>query len=268
MLCQTNLRAAFMTFLLVWCQALGAVELSQSTYEYKIGKDVYSGYLVSAKSAAEAPRKGGILLVHDWMGLTPKTQEQADKVAKLGYTVLAVDIFGKCLRPNDAQEAGQNAAIYYKDRQLFRNRIQAGFTELKNILKTPTLPIAALGYCFGGTAVLELARSGADLAGVVSFHGSLDSTNQEDGKNIKTKVLALHGADDPYVKAENLAAFEQEMRHGKVDWQLIKYGNAVHSFTDKSAGTDLSKGAAYDAHADRRSWQLMQEFLNEVFQTP
>jgi dienelactone hydrolase len=125
--------------------------------------------------------------------------------------------------------------------------------------------VAAIGYCFGGTTVLELARSGADVAGVVSFHGGLGTPTPEDAKNIKARVLACHGADDPNVPPPEVAGFEKEMRDAKVDWQLIAYGNAVHSFTDKSAGNDNSKGAAYNEKADHRSWQAMKDFFAEIF---
>ena len=125
--------------------------------------------------------------------------------------------------------------------------------------------IAVMGYCFGGMAALELGRSGAEIAGVLSFHGSLDSPTPADGKNIKAKVLVLHGADDPHVAAGDLAAFEDEMRQGHVDWQLVKYGNAVHSFTNRAAGDDNSKGVAYNEKADRRSWQAMKDFFSEIF---
>jgi len=130
---------------------------------------------------------------------------------------------------------------------------------------TDTKKVAAIGYCFGGTTVIELARSGANISGVVSFHGGLDSPKPEDGKNIKCKVLALHGADDPNVTAKDLAAFEEEMRKSKVDWQLIKYGGAVHAFTQKDAGNDNSKGAAYNELADKRSWEAMEQFFTEIF---
>jgi dienelactone hydrolase len=125
--------------------------------------------------------------------------------------------------------------------------------------------IAAIGYCFGGTTVIELARSGADVAGVVSFHGALDSPGPADGRNIKCRVLALHGADDPFVAAQDVAAFEEEMRQAKVDWQLVKYGGTVHSFTDWDAGKLNMKGAAYNEKADLRSWKAMQEFFAEIF---
>src|SRR5207253_4628799 len=125
--------------------------------------------------------------------------------------------------------------------------------------------IAAIGYCFGGTSVIELARSGAEIAGVVSFHGALDSPNPEDGKKIKCKVLALHGADDPFVPAKDVAAFEEEMRQAKVDWQLIKYGGAGHRITDWKAGDNHLEGAPYNEKADRRSWEVIEQFVGEMF---
>jgi dienelactone hydrolase len=125
--------------------------------------------------------------------------------------------------------------------------------------------LAAIGYCFGGTTVIELARSGADIAGVVSFHGALDSPTPADGRNIKCKVLALHGADDPFVPAIDVAAFEDEMRQAKVDWQIVKYGGAVHGFTDWGAGSDAKSGMAYNEKADRRSWEAMKQLFAELF---
>jgi dienelactone hydrolase len=125
--------------------------------------------------------------------------------------------------------------------------------------------IAALGFCFGGTAVLELARAGADLKGVISFHGGLDSPDPAAGKAIKAKVLVLHGADDPYVPKKDIAAFEDELKAAGVDYQLVFYSGAVHAFTQKEAGNDNSKGAAYNANADRRSWKALLDFLDEIF---
>jgi dienelactone hydrolase len=122
-----------------------------------------------------------------------------------------------------------------------------------------------MGYCFGGACALELARSGAPVKGVVTFHGGLANPNPADAKNIKGKVLVLHGADDPFVKQEEVKGFMDEMRAAGVDWQLTQYSGAVHSFTVKAAGNDNSKGAAYNAAADRRSWQAMKDFFAEVF---
>ncbi|NBO38073.1 dienelactone hydrolase family protein [bacterium] len=225
---------------------------------YNIGAQAFEGYRVGSG------KKGSVLVVHDWMGLTERTKAKADAFAELGYTVFAVDVFGRGVRPASADAARENSVQYYKNRTLLRERVAAGLNQLQKI--APNKNTAAVGYCFGGTSVIELARSGAELKAIVSFHGGLDSPAPSDGKNIKARVLALHGADDPYVSAANLLAFEDEMRTHKIDWQLIKFGGAVHSFTDRSAGNDNSKGAAYNERADKRSWQAMKSFLEESFQ--
>ena len=147
---------------------------------------------------------------------------------------------------------------------MFRKRLALGLTQLLKLSGLEAKRTTAIGYCFGGTGVLELARSGADVAGVVSFHGGLGSPTPADAKRIKAKVLVCHGADDPYVPDAEVAAFKKEMRDGGVDWQLIYYSDAVHAFTQKMAGNDKSKGAAYDAKADARSWAHMKQFFVEA----
>ena len=164
-------------------------------------------------------------------------------------------------------EAGAQAGKYKGDRAAAARPRQrrSGRAAAKAELVDPKR-IAAIGYCFGGTTVIELARSGADIAGIVSFHGGLDSPTPADGKNIKCKVLVLPGADDPFTKPEDLAAFENEMRDAKVDWQLIKYGGAVHSFTQPDGRLRQFQGAAYNEKADQRSWEAMKQFLRRDFQ--
>jgi dienelactone hydrolase len=137
--------------------------------------------------------------------------------------------------------------------------------QLQSATQVDSTRIAAIGFCFGGTTVLELARSGAKVQGVVSFHGGLDSPTPEDGKRIRSKVLVLHGADDPFVKPQDISAFQEELRQSKVDWQMMYFGNAVHSFTQQKAGTDNSKGAAYNEPASRRSWLIAKAFFSELF---
>lgn len=229
------------------------------TVTYKLDGQDYEGYV------AGSGNKGAILVVHNWLGLSDETKSKVDGLAKLGYVAFAADIFGKGIRPKNPDEAKKTTAQFYSDRELLRKRASAALNELIKIVGPNQKNLAATGYCFGGTTAIELARSGANLKAVVSFHGGLDSPKPEDGKNIQARVLALHGADDPYVSAENLAAFENEMRVNKVDWQLLKFGGAVHSFTDKNAGTDNSKGAAYNQLADQRSWRAMENFLRESF---
>jgi dienelactone hydrolase len=227
------------------------------------GDGKYEGYFVTpTKLKTSTP---AILLVHNWMGVTDETKYQAGRYADLGYIVLAADIYGKGQRPKDMNEAGKFAGTYKGDRKLFRERLKLGLDALLQQKNVDPENLAALGYCFGGTGVLELARSGAKIKGVVSFHGGLDSPSPADGKNIKSKVLIHHGAIDPFVPAKDIEAFEKEMRNNHVSIEMIKYPGAVHSFTDKSAGTDVSKGAAYNAEADSKSFSRTTEFLKSLF---
>ncbi|MBZ5637507.1 MAG: dienelactone hydrolase family protein [Acidobacteriia bacterium] len=231
--------------------------------EYRQGDAVLEGYVAWDDSIQG--KRPGVLVVHDWMGVGPSTTSKCEQLAKLGYVAFAADIYGKGVRPADTKEAGQLVGKYKGDRTLLRARAAAGLDALRANPKVDPKRIAAIGFCFGGTTAIELARSGADLAGVVSFHGGLDSPAPADGMNIKAKILALHGADDPTISAENLAAFENEMRKAGVDWQLVEYGGAVHAFTNPAAGNDNSKGAAYNERADRRSWAAMRDFFAEIF---
>jgi dienelactone hydrolase len=237
--------------------------IQTKTVEYKQGKTVLEGYLAYDDSLTG--KRPGIILVHDWTGLRDEVKSRTEQLAKLGYTVFAADIYGKGVRPTDPAEAGKTAGIYKSDRKLMRQRAQAALNEIKKQKSVDPKEIAIMGYCFGGTVALEFGRSGADLKGIVTFHGGLDTPTPQDAKNIKGKVLVLHGADDPYVGPEIVKNFEDEMRAAGVDWELVKYSKAVHSFTIHDAGNDPSKGAAYNAEADRRSWQAMKDFLSEIF---
>lgn len=243
----------------------GFSAIKTETVQYKEGDTALEGVLIYDDSIVN--KRPGILIAHQWKGLTDYERKRGEMLAKLGYVAFAADIYGKDTRPKDVQEAGQFAGKYKNDRELLRKRVQAGFDQLKKSRFVDPEKTAAIGYCFGGTTVLELARSGADIDGVVSFHGGLGTPTPEDAKNIKGKVLALHGADDPHVPPAEEQAFEKEMREAKVDWQLVAYGNAVHSFTDWNAGNDNSKGSAYNEKADKRSWEDMKDFFHELFGT-
>jgi dienelactone hydrolase len=231
--------------------------------EYKQDDTTLEGYLAYDDSVSG--KRPGVLVVHQWLGLTDYEKHRADQLAALGYVAFCADIYGKGAGPKNVQEAGALAGKYKGDRALLRDRVKAGLEVLeKNKLVDPKR-IAAIGYCFGGTTVIELARSGADLAGIVSFHGGLDSPTPADGKNIKCKVLVQAGADDPFQKPEDLTAFESEMRDSKVDWEITFYGNAVHAFTQPDPGFS-NPGAKYNEKADKRSWQAMKTFFAEIFQ--
>jgi dienelactone hydrolase len=237
--------------------------LHTQTVEYKQGNTVLEGYL--AYDDTSGAKRPGVLVVHDWMGIGPFAKGRADELARMGYVAFAADIYGKDVRPKNSKEAGEQAGKYKGDRALLRARVLAALDVLRKQRNVDPNRVVAIGYCFGGTTVLELARSGAEIAGVVSFHGGLDTPTPADAKNIKCKILALHGADDPFVPPPQVAAFEDEMRKTGVDWQLFIYSGAVHAFTIPEAGNDNSKGAAYNERADKRSWMAMKQFFYEIF---
>jgi dienelactone hydrolase len=247
--------------------ALGAgraeAKVKSQLVDYKDGDQILEGYL--AYDDASTAKRPGILVVHAWMGLDDNAKKRADMLAALGYVAFAADIYGKGNKPKDKDEAGKLAGTYKKDRALLRRRVNAGLAAMNAQKLVDSSKTAAIGYCFGGTTVLELARSGAKVSGVVTFHGGLDSPTPADGKKISAKVLVLHGAADPHEKPEDFAAFQKELADAKVDWQLVSYGGAVHCFTDATAGSDTKNGCAYDAAADKRSWQAMRDFFDELF---
>lgn len=238
-------------------------EIQSQVTEYKEGETVCEGLLVY--DDATSGKRPGVLIAHQWKGLIAYEKRRAEMLARLGYVVFCADIYGKGVRADNPQDAARLATKYKDERPLLRARVNAAFDQLKKQPLVDSKRTAAIGYCFGGTTVLELARSGAEVAGVVSFHGGLNTPTPDDAKQIKGKVLALHGADDPYVPPAEVAAFEEEMRKAKADWQLVGYGGAVHSFTMKEAGNDSSKGAAYNEKADQRSWEAMKVFFAEIF---
>jgi dienelactone hydrolase len=233
------------------------------TVEYKQGDAVLEG--ISVYDDALAGRRPAVLIGPQWKGVSDYEKRRAEMLARLGYNVFVADVYGKGIRPATIPAAAAEAGKYKQDRSLLKARIRAAFDLLRQHELTDPAKVAAIGYCFGGTTVLELARGGANLAGVVSFHGGLSTPNPAEANNIKGKILVLHGADDPNVPRPEVEAFENEMRQAKVDWQLVMYGGAVHGFTDWNAGHDSSKGVAYNENADRRSWAAMEQFLAELF---
>ncbi len=257
-------RAGLLMMCLILSGAMNAeAEILHKLVSYDHDGVHLEGYLARDDSL-EGPRPG-VLVVHQWMGLGDNERMRADMLAELGYVALAADVYGQGVRPQNVSEARAEASKYYGDRELFRGRLRAALDELKRQPDVDPARVAAIGYCFGGGGVLELARSGADLAGVVSFHGSLDTTLPATPGTVKGRLLVCHGAVDPHVKAEAVREFVDEMEAAGVDYQLITYAGAVHAFTQKEAGDDPSRGSAYNEAADRRSWEAMKTFFGEIF---
>jgi dienelactone hydrolase len=239
-----------------------AAGIVERPVEYQAGEVLCEGW--QAFDDAHDSRRPAVLIVHQWTGISGHEKERARELAALGYNVLVADVYGKGLRPQPPA-AGQEAGKYKKDRELLRARLQAGLKVLLADSRTDDARVACIGYCFGGLAAVELARAGAPLKGAVSFHGSLDSPRPQEGRKIRCRVLALHGAEDPFVAPADLAAFEKEMKDAGVDYKLVQYPGAVHAFTQKAAGNDPSKGAAYQEAADKASWEEMKDFFAQIF---
>ena len=231
------------------------------TVKYTDGNQVLNG--LSIKAAKKSSQNPGILLLPAWLGIDNASKQIAENLSKLGYTVFIADIYGEGNYPTNTSEAGKQAGFYKKNYEAYQKRIQLALDELIK-LGASSDNIVAIGYCFGGTGVLEAARGHLNLKGVVSFHGGLGKDAARLAENITTKVLVCHGADDPFVSKEEITAFQQEMRDTKADWQMIYYANAVHSFTNPESGNDNSKGAAYNPVAAKRSFEHLQLFLSEV----
>lgn len=259
------MKLALALILCLGCVSLAHGEIRTKTIEYRDGDVLLEGFAAwdPSKVSQGVP---GVLVVHQWMGLTDYEKSRCHQLAELGYVALALDVYGKGVRPENPQAASKLAGVYKSDRKLYRKRLNLGLDQLKKLPGVDSTKLAAIGYCFGGTGVLELARSGAAVQGVVSFHGGLDSPTPEDGKNIRAKVLVLHGEDDPFVPKEDIAAMQQEFNAAGVDWQMVIYSQTVHSFTQPAAGSDNSRGAAYNERSDKRSWLAMQQFFHELFE--
>jgi dienelactone hydrolase len=205
-----------------------------------------------------------VAILHQWLGVTDYERQRARMLAGLGYAVFCADIYGQGVRPSTSAEAAQLAGKFRADRALLRARGQAALECVRGLPQVDGAPVAALGYCFGGGAALELARSGADLAGAVSFHGNLDTPNPLDARQIRCPLLVCHGAADPHVPQRQVQDFVEEMEAAGVDYELIMYGGAVHAFTDWNAGSNTASGVAYSESANRRSWESLLQFLAEV----
>ena len=237
--------------------------MKTKTLEYTNGKTKFIGYLAS-DDAHGGPRPG-VVVFPEAFGLADHAKKRADRLAQLGYVALAADINGEGAVYNDMAQLGPLIQSFYDDRSEWRSRARAALDALRAQPGVDGARLAAIGYCFGGATALELARSGAPLAAIATFHAGLSAELPEDAGRIRAKVLVCHGADDPLVKQEVIDGVMMELRRDKVDWQVVFYGNAVHSFTNPEADERQVPALKYDKKADERSWSLMRHLFDEAF---
>jgi len=234
------------------------------TVEYRDGSVVLKGYL--AYDDQTEKKMPGVLVMPEAFGLGVNAKRRADRLAALGYVALAGDPYGNGFETSDLQEAMKlSTSLMTTDSAKFRARGRAGLDKLASLPHVDASRLAVIGYCIGGTFALELARDGAPVRGVVSFHGGLTTQKPAEKGQVKGKILLCHGAEDPLVPQETVNALEKELTAAGVDWQLIAYGGVVHSFTNPNAASVGHPGIAYNQSADERSWAAMRDFFNEIF---
>jgi dienelactone hydrolase len=250
------------TFLMVGVSLTAHAALHTEKVQYKQGDTDLVGYLAYDDSTAS--KRPGVLVVHEWWGLTDYEKRRAELLAQEGYIAFALDMYGGGKTTDHPKEAGEWATYIMQNSQVAKERFLAGYEFLKNHRMTHSNAIAAIGYCFGGYIVLATAQEGVDLRGVVSFHGGLPDARVEPN-TIKAKILVCHGAEDATVKQEQLDRFMDNLRYAKADWQVNIYSGAKHGFTNPAADSHGIPVIGYNAEADRRSWKAMLTFFEEIF---
>lgn len=234
--------------------------------EYKSNGTVHKGYMVY--DDAIAAKRPGVLVIHEWWGHDEHARNSARKLAEAGYVALALDMYGDGKQAHHPDDAGKFSGEVRKNFSLMKSRFEAGMKLLRQQARVDGKRVAAIGYCFGGSVVLEMARAGEDLRGVASFHGGLATEHPAQAGKVKARVLVMNGAEDPFVPAEQITAFKKEMDIAKVNYKFVNYPGARHSFTNPAAdanGAKFKLPLAYDAKADQASWSDLQSFLQDVF---
>lgn len=231
------------------------------TFEYEIGGNTYEGFIARPATGGDSPL---VLVAHAWGGLGDHEIEAATRLARLGYTGFAIDVYGKGKRGTTAEENTALMNPLVADRDELQARLTGSLKTGLSLEGIDTSRAAIIGYCFGGMCAFDLARTGSNIRGAVSFHGLFGAPGNQTDTKITAKVLALHGWSDPMATPEDVIAFGKEMDSKGANWQVHAYGDTFHSFTKKAAN-DRANGQEYSSDADRRSWRAMQNFLEEVF---
>lgn len=250
-------------FTLIMVAATARAELRSETVTYRDGDAELKGSLDWDDSYQG--KRPGVLVVHEWWGLNDYVKRRAGMLAKLGYVAFAADMYGDARVTEHGSEAGEWSKQITANVDAWQRRALAGLDVLRRHQLVDTRRLGAVGYCFGGATVMQLAYAGADLRGVVSFHGSLPAPTEAQMKNIKASILAAHGSADSFVPPERVQAFQQALERAKADWHMVVFGGARHAFTNPNAGSYGIENLRYDEQADKRSWLHMQIFFNQLF---
>jgi len=240
--------------------------IKEGPVEYKAGDTVLKGYLVYDDAMKE--RRPGVLVVHEWWGHDQHARNSARKLAEAGYVALALDMYGGGKQADHPDSAGKFSGEVRKNLPLMKSRFEAGMQLLRKQPQVDGKRLAAIGYCFGGSVVLEMARTGENLRGVASFHGGLATEHPAQSGTTTARVLVMNGADDPFVPPEQITAFKKEMESARVNYKFVNYPGAKHSFTNPDAdanGTKFNLPLNYNAIADKESWLELRSFLKQIF---
>jgi dienelactone hydrolase len=257
-------RLLSITMMFVALPSICVAEMKTETLRYEVDGETMSSVLVY--DDASPTKRAGIVMVPNWMGVNDAQIAKAKTIAGTDYVVLVADVYGEKTRPTNSDEASKAAMAAYADRKVLRARARAAIDQLRESADESPLDVsklAAIGFCFGGATALELGRDGADLAGVVSFHGNLATDIPAAAGAIKAKILVLNGADDTYVPAEQINGFSQEMQKAGADWQFVNLGGAVHCFAEPDQNN--GPGCVYNERAAKRAFTMMRNFLDEAF---
>lgn len=259
-----NLPPSLITALLLLVTVIPArAEVRMEAVQYKHGEVELEGFF--AWDDRIKGRRPGVLVIHEWWGLNDYVKQRARKLAKLGYVAFAAGMYGRGKLTRDPSQARLWSSALYGDVRTWRERARIALDVLAGHGLVDSAKKAAIGYCFGGSTVMQMTYVGADLAGVVSFHGSLPVPTSEEAKNIKSKILIAHGNADPFIPQERILKFKNALEHAGVDWQMVYYAGAKHAFTNPDADAYGVDGVSYNKNADLRSWVLMRQFLDELF---
>jgi dienelactone hydrolase len=253
------LAAIFAMVLAIGSTTAAKADIIAEPVVYLVDGQPYEGYFAINEGFGD--NQPVVMVVHDWNGLGEYEKRRTEMLAKQGYAAFAVDLYGQGVRPSTAEESRAESGKLYEDRSAMRQRLFAGLEQAQMLPGVDPEQVVAMGYCFGGAAVLEMARAGADIDGYVSFHGGLDTPEGQDYSATQGKILVLHGADDPVAPMESVAQLANELTAAGVDFDMEIYGGARHSFTEWSADSDSSR---YDAQADLKSWDALLAFLDET----